>query len=200
MTVLVQRGTTAVNDSGFWTNPELARDGAPGTNTDTYAVWSQSGSFAVGWMELGGYDFSSIPAGSVINSVTLTVRQMVNNASRIPTVSFQAFDGATAIGSVIAGTTTTTILNDSGTIPATLAQLKSAGFKTRVTFTRSSSGSLANASLDHIDVSVDYTAGAPASRAKRWDGSAWVDAPLKRWDGSAWVDSVVKRWDGAAWV
>jgi hypothetical protein len=37
-------------------------------------------------------------------------------------------------------------------------------------------------------------------RAKRWSGSAWVDAPPKRWNGSAWVDASVKRWDGSAWV
>ncbi len=26
-----------------------------------------------------------------------------------------------------------------------------------------------------------------ASFARRWDGSAWVDATVRRWDGSAWV-------------
>jgi len=41
---------------------------------------------------------------------------------------------------------------------------------------------------------------ASVSRAKRWTGSAWVDAPVQRWSGSAYVDATVKRWDGSAWV
>lgn len=53
---------------------------------------------------------------------------------------------------------------------------------------------------DAMWVVVTQTVSAVASRAKRWDGSAWVDAPMKRWDGSQWVTTTVKRWDGGAWV
>lgn len=35
---------------------------------------------------------------------------------------------------------------------------------------------------------------------KRWNGSAWVTAPVKRWNGSAWIDVTVKRWNGSVWV
>jgi hypothetical protein len=41
---------------------------------------------------------------------------------------------------------------------------------------------------------------ASTSRAKRWTGTAWADAPVQRWTGSAYVPATVKRWDGAAWV
>jgi hypothetical protein len=49
-------------------------------------------------------------------------------------------------------------------------------------------------------LTIRPTVTAAAVRAKRWNGSAWVDAPPKRWNGSAWVDASVKRWDGSAWV
>lgn len=34
---------------------------------------------------------------------------------------------------------------------------------------------------------------------KKWNGSAWVDAPVKKWNGSAWVDAKIMKWTGSAW-
>lgn len=35
---------------------------------------------------------------------------------------------------------------------------------------------------------------------KKWNGSAWVTAPVKKWNGSAWVDAKVQKYNGSAWV
>lgn len=35
---------------------------------------------------------------------------------------------------------------------------------------------------------------------KKWNGSAWVTAPVKKWNGSAWVDAKVSKWNGSSWV
>lgn len=34
---------------------------------------------------------------------------------------------------------------------------------------------------------------------KKYNGSAWVTAPVKKWNGSAWVDAKVMKWTGSAW-
>ena len=39
--------------------------------------------------------------------------------------------------------------------------------------------------------------------AKRWNGSAWVDATgtKKRWDGANWIDLIFgRRWNGTQWI
>ena len=35
---------------------------------------------------------------------------------------------------------------------------------------------------------------------KKYNGSAWVTAPVKKWNGSAWVDAKVQKWTGSAWT
>ena len=35
---------------------------------------------------------------------------------------------------------------------------------------------------------------------KKYNGSAWVTAPVKKWNGSAWVDAKVSKWTGSAWA
>lgn len=35
---------------------------------------------------------------------------------------------------------------------------------------------------------------------KKYNGSAWVTAPVKKWNGSAWVDARVQKWTGSAWT
>lgn len=35
---------------------------------------------------------------------------------------------------------------------------------------------------------------------KKYNGSAWVTAPVKKWNGSAWVDAKVSKWNGSTWV
>lgn len=34
----------------------------------------------------------------------------------------------------------------------------------------------------------------------KWNGSAWVTAPVRKWNGSAWVDAYVRKWNGSTWV
>ena len=35
---------------------------------------------------------------------------------------------------------------------------------------------------------------------KKYNGSAWITAPVKKWNGSAWVDAKVQKWTGSAWT
>jgi hypothetical protein len=74
------------------------------------------------------------------------------------------------------------------------------GTTLQLTFSQTA-GTLSTNYLDSVWLRASYALpAAAASRAKRWTGSAWADAPVQRWSGSAYVPATVKRWDGSAWV
>jgi hypothetical protein len=39
-----------------------------------------------------------------------------------------------------------------------------------------------------------------AAYTKKYNGSAWVTAPVKKYNGSAWVDAKVQKYNGSSWV
>ena len=158
MTVYADRGSSIAASVGTWGTTANAYDGATGTTPNTYATWTSTTSGATASIDVGGYDFSTVVAAvDTLNSVTVRARQNVNNVTRIPTITFQPFDGATAIGSAQTITPSTTTNEASATFPVTLAQLRSANFKVRITFTRAAVTQSATANVDHLEVSADYT-------------------------------------------
>ena len=164
MTTLVKRGsgTPATGGLTAWTNLTNAVDGTPPANPATYAVWTNAASGGSGYIEISGYDFSAIADTDTLNSVTVSVRNLVSATARFASVQYQAWSGGVALGTIRTGTLNTAAHDDSGTFACTLAQLKAGTFKVRVTFTRAAVTQSATASVDHADVTADYTITPPA--------------------------------------
>lgn len=159
MTILNQRGTAVDATNGTtWASTNLCIDGTYGTNDATYGTWTNASRSATAYINIGGFDFSSIPAGATINSVTVLIRHYESNTTYINAVTFQPYDGTTAIGSAFAATRATAARSDSTTFSPTLAQLQSAAFCVRVNATRSNQTTSTIFRLDYVDISVDYTA------------------------------------------
>lgn len=200
MSTLAKRGSgTPVTSNTTWTNTANAVDGAPGSNPATYTVWTNTTANAVGYIEVSGYDFSSLAVDDTLNSVTVSVRSLVSNASRISALTVQPYVGATPIGTPFTCTRTTSASTDTTTFPVTKAQLQNAAFKVRVTATRFNGTQAGTFSLDYIDVTADYSPAITPGFLMVWTGSAWKNCPMKAWSGSAWVQKPVKRWTGSVW-
>ena len=159
MTVLASRGSgTPVTSGTTWTTTTNVYDGAPGTTPNTNAVWTSSTSGATAYIECTGYSFTAIPGTATLNTVTFNVRHTVSNTTRIASGFAQVYDGATLIGAQQALVVNTTVAQTATfTRTLTLAQLKSASLKVRVSFTRAAVTQSATASVDYTDISADYT-------------------------------------------
>lgn len=199
MTTLAQRGSgTPVTNGTTWATTTNAVDGAAGSNPATYATWTSSTSGATAYIEVGNYSFAAIPDTATLNSVTVSLRHLVNNTGRYSTIRFQPYLGATPLGTIANATITVAAHNDQSTFVVTLAQLKGATFKVRATATRAAVTQSGVWSVDYIDVTADYTP--LGGKPKVWTGAAWVEKPVKVWTGSAWVEKPLKVWTGSAWV
>jgi hypothetical protein len=205
MTVINARASAVDATNGAtWASTASAIDGTYGTVSATYATWTSSVSDATGYIELGGFDFSSIPSGSTINTFTVNLRHLVNNTTRISNVTFQPFDGS-AIGSAFVVTRSTTAATATTTFTVTEAQLKSAAFTIRVGVTHNTSTQSGILSVDYVDVSVDYTAPATTTvKARNATNTAWVTATnvwVRNATNTAWVLGTVRpRGNSSNWV
>lgn len=159
MATLALRGSgTPATTGTTWASVTNAVDGAAGSNPATYATMTNAVSAAVATIEITGYNFAaSILTTDVLNSVSVSLRHFENNTGRFNTVRFQAFDGATAIGTQVNCTLATSARNDVATVPVTLAQLRSANFKIVVTITGAANTQSRIESIDYVDVTADYT-------------------------------------------
>jgi PKD repeat protein len=160
MPTLNARGSVVAGTTNTtWNTTANAIDGAFGVNNATYCNWTNTTANAVGTIEIGfGSQFAAIPAGSIINSVSVTLRHYESQTTRLANVQFQPYDGATAIGSLFTATRATAARSDTATFNPTLAQLQSATFKVRVTATRFNGTQAGIFYMDYVDVVVDYTA------------------------------------------
>ena len=194
MATLAARGSGTPTTTGTtWASVTSAVDGAAGTNPATYATLTSTTSGAVATIEVSGYGFSSIAATATLNTVTVSLRHFENNTGRFASVRFQPYDGATAIGTLQTATLATSARNDSFTFPVTLAQLRSATFKVRVTITGAASTQSRVESIDYIDVTADYTPLVPktgtATLAHAWSTTASGTAPVPAAPGSRALES-----------
>jgi hypothetical protein len=111
-------------------------------------------------LDVGGFDFSAIPAGATINSVTVTIEAKTGTASRAQ-IKGELYDNTTLLTGTLALTTlTASDANYTFTPTATLTQLQSANLKVRVTNKRTVSQA-STTSVDYVKIDVDYTATAP---------------------------------------
>jgi hypothetical protein len=157
VTVASRGSGTPATAGTTWTTVTNAVDGAVGSNPATYAVFTNAVAAGTGTIDVSNYAFSSIPDTATIVSVNVSIRQLCGSpTSRWTSVQFQPFDGATAIGSPATATLSTTARNDAANFnTTTVAQLKSATFKIRVTAIHNGTTS-STFSLDHADVTVVY--------------------------------------------
>ena len=201
MATLAQRGAgTPATTGTTWTTVTNAVDGAAGTNPATYAVWTSVTSGAVATLEVTGYDFAAIADTSTLNSVTVQLRHFENNITRIASVTFQAYAGATPLGSAATATRSLSAVTDQATFPVTLAQLKAGTFKVRTTATRAAVTQSATFNVDHLDVVADYTpAGvvvtgtATATVATAATAAGTVEAPPAPVTGSRTSEAGLQR-------
>lgn len=164
MVVLNARASVAGSTTGTtWSNTGNAVDGAFGVNSATYSVFTNTTANAVGTIEVGcgTYLGTAIPADASAISVQLTIRHLESNTTNIASVVVQAYDGATPIGSALTCTKATSARNDTITITPTLAQIRSATFKVRVTVTRYNGTSAGTFSLDFVDLAITYSVPLP---------------------------------------
>ena len=123
-----------------------------------------------------GIDFSAIPAGATINSVTVKVMVRVSAANGASGAEWRValFEDVTSAGALAPGVTTaigavqytrgftdtTEFLWDVGTLSTepTLAQLQAANFGVRVEAAHGNTGTSYSYFIDYIEVTVDFTA------------------------------------------
>ena len=196
-----ERGASIIGTTGTtWANTANARDGAVDSNPATYATWTNAASGGAGSIDVGFAFAADIPVDATLTNITVLIRHLESNTSRIASVTFQPYDGATPIGAAMVATKATAARDDTQIFNPTLAQLRSANFKVRVNITRAAVTQSAVFSLDHVQVDVDWIPAHIPGRLNVWNGSAWVEKPMKAWSGSAWVEKPVKVWNGSGWV
>jgi hypothetical protein len=172
---VLQRLATSVLSAGSWATSAnaLANDSAMATSTGATLNTEYP-------IDLGGFDFSAIPAGSTVNAIRVTAVARTANVARSQW-KMEALDGTTSLGTtVLVAYKSTTDTPHLLTPTATLAQLKSATFKIR--FTDKRINATANtSSLNSVLIAVDYTAPSTgtgtATGSFTWAGAAVGDAP-----------------------
>jgi beta-mannanase len=172
--VITQYASTATTVTGTWATTA----NATGSTAGTYATWTSTTANATASLDLSGYDFSAIPDGSTINSVTVSWRHNVSTTTPMNPSQSQAYVGATTIGTLQTGTESTTLTTNTYTIPATLEQLKNSGFKIRFTGRRVNSTTSGIARLDWTSVAVDYTEPAPKAKLATAALTTWTGQSL----------------------
>ena len=139
--------------SGTWTNSANG-NGAPDAVSATRNPATRRSNEVSYW---GSFNFSSIPAGSTINSVTLTIRSGQSDTTAGNDLTFRPAISTTLLGTVTThGRTTALSDTTSANQSLTLAQLQDANFRCWVNLFRESSGAC-TFSLDSIWYTVDYT-------------------------------------------
>jgi len=202
MATLAKRGTTSPAESGVtWAGQSNLFDGAPGTNPGTVCTWVSGVAFAVGWIEISGFGFSSLGASDTLNSVTLLIRHQQSQTTRFSSINVQGYSGGAAVGTNWNAPLSTAMHDSFAAIgPFTMAQLRASDFKVRITATRTSGTIGSTFYIDHVDVTADYTAGvAAAGRPKVYVGGAFTKKPLKVYNGTSFVEKPVKVWTGSVW-
>jgi hypothetical protein len=118
--------------SGSWAN----LPGAVGSGTGTYTTWTSSAAGAAATLELSGFGAqAAVPSGSTIDGASVKVRHSEDPAAQVTSITAQAYDGTSPIGSPQALTVSASVHEDEVALPAlTYAQL--ADLRIRLTATR----------------------------------------------------------------
>lgn len=148
---------SSTNGNGVWFTPANAADGAYGS-TGTSAEHLANTANDVGTISVGfGSQFASIPATATGISLSVTIRTVVSNLTRMSAITFQPFD-TTAIGSPASAVISLSSRTDTAAFALTLAQAQSGSLKVVVTATRSAEGSNNSFYLDNVDAVLSWSA------------------------------------------
>lgn len=152
MAVLTKSATT-VENPGAWltTGNVFVSDNTYATNVGT----TQNTEYP---FEVDGFDFSSIPNGSIISDVTVTIEAKTGTAARAQIKGEMMVNFSTVLPTVLALTNLTAAdANYTFKPTPTLAQLKAGGLKVRITNKRIVSQA-STTSVDYVSITVTYTA------------------------------------------
>lgn len=154
-----------------WTNPLNADADEP--NVYATAAPGKNGTTS---SDYGGFGFNGlIPAGSVINSVTVEVEWKVSTTASVATLGAQAVVGGAAVGSELVNSAEPTVDTlQSFTVPGLTAASFDGSFVVRIRATRGNTNTGFTASLDFVRVTVDYTPPPPLAQVS-WVG---LEAPI----------------------
>ena len=137
---------------------------ATGSTASNYATFTNVASGGVGTIRLSGYNAQANTNGGVapvsLDSVDVTVKCFVGNASRTASITVQLFTGATPIGTSTALAIQTTpgtpqTFNLTGAKIPTWAQMSD--LQATVSFTRTAVTTANVFSLDYVGVVINYT-------------------------------------------
>jgi hypothetical protein len=148
--------STGTSASGTnWVNPT----NATGSPNDNYATWTNNQRSTTATLTVGGFGtWASIPAGSTINSVTITVQHHESHvATPVASITGQAFLGATGQGSPTTFTRSLTDRDDTITPTLTLAELQGNTLDVQIVATRANSTTQSIFYVDAVSVLVNYT-------------------------------------------
>ena len=128
--------------------------------------------------DFGFADFTSgeIPAGSIIDSVTVSMKSKNATTVTLKTHGVQGYDSGSTSGTEATATGNTTEATITATLAAvTLADVRSAStlLKARVRSTQGSSSTTSLSSLNYVSMTVNYTTTTPISGT---DSGAATDA------------------------
>lgn len=159
MATVASRGNTVVTTTGTtWANTANAIDGTVGTSPATYATYTDTTKRGSATIVIGGYTFSSVGSGAIINSVTAAITHIDNASANFASVTVQLETSTgTAIGSAATATLNTSVHTDTLTLGTPTAAQVVAGLRILTTITRGNTTTSTTFSLDQVDVTVTYT-------------------------------------------
>lgn len=153
MPTLSARGTGATTVATTWSNPANVYD----TNTATSATWVNAARSIVGSIEVTGFNFSTIPAGATVNSVTVNFIHSESSTTIIASLALEPFSNGVSADTAQAPARNTALTTTSHVFTGiTLAELQTA-FSVKATATRSNSTTSTTWTIADIEVVVDYT-------------------------------------------
>lgn len=144
-----------------WTNTS----NATGSTTGTFALWANTSRSAVGTLALSSFGLS-VPAGSTITQISVSVVHLETSTSIISSVTGQCTVSGTAVGTTHSFTKSTTSRTDTFTVlPAehTFAVSDIPNIGVNVVATRSNSTSSGSEEVDTVSVTVTYTLPLPVT-------------------------------------
>jgi hypothetical protein len=153
MPIITSRGS-GMTQTG-WVNPQNGYD----NGNNTFTTFTTTTANITNTVFITGYDFSSIPAGSTLNSVLVIVKQYVNVASRWLSPQTRAFIGDISIGSTLTNLNPSNSQNNSDTYSVNylLNQIQDPDFRMQFIARKANNTQSSIQYLDFIEISVDYT-------------------------------------------
>lgn len=129
------------------------------TDNGVYATVTQTTKSTTSQIYLESFNYSAIPSGATINSLTVNVERKMSGTTSIQSVAIQAYKSTTAVGTKGTSTaepTTDTVYSNANTGTWSYADL--ANLRVLLENIRGNSTVACTISYDYVSVTVNYTA------------------------------------------